>query len=1608
VNILDLLTNGQASQLDSNGDGVQRLVANLMMQRSEWLRSLLDSSRNVDGDCGYPVGYIDPKLYWELYQREPIATRTVEVYPKESWQVNPQIFEDENVETITPFEEAWDALGKQLRGEQSFYQEEEASVVFDFLCDADIKCGIGHYAAILLGFDDGAPLDQPIDLIDAGKPAKVAPSASSSSSSGATRRLLFMQVYPETAVRINSLEADMQSPRYGLPTEYDISMMDPLEFSSLGVGTSLPSNRASVHWTRVVHISEYGVLHTPRQRPVLNRLLDLRKLYGGSAEMYWRGAFPGYAIKTQPQLGADVDINREDVKQQLTDYSNALQRFLVLMGMDITALAPQVSDPSSQIDKQVEAICIQLGIPKRIFMGSERGELASSQDDAAWNDRLKQRQLGVITPRIIIPFVDRLIATRVLPRPAKGYRVSWPDLTSKSDEEKAGIATQRTQAIAAYTAGQLETTLAPMDFWTRIMGFTEDEAQSIIANAEEVKQQKEKEQAAKDAEAARVQAEAQAKLDESAILAADATGTEQQNTAPGSPTSPGKPFGGKGSPSPTSAPPNASGGQPGGFNAGGAGSTPVAHSDPTLVADFDPSQPRDKGGKWAKEGGSGGEGFPRKTLAGISDKFRGEVLDFVKRQGWNTDDFEHRLDHEVHRLKTARAASPERYSSASHEDIVKHVMGQVMSQMRTEARQKDAEEFSKLREAKLSKDAPPPPVIGPSTADVKVVSKRSVKQVEDHIKKVIGEHATFQDVASLAGAASGATVSVTPGRQADRITVRVKHPDYASKRTIYRDSEGNLVIHNDEFFAKPGSTGKGLGAEVFGRQVENAQKHGVSRLETHAGGPPEMNGYYTWPRFGYDQSFTSLEAVGLPWMKKAAQSAREKFPGAKSVSDVFLHPDGPAWWKANGSGMPDSKFDLTPGSRSLKVWHAYVAERANRRPAPVTPSTAPATRAVGERPTDWGNLGPAPLTHAEISMFANADLLDPEIDEIGNGEENYDSSPEVESALDAAWEKLREELGGKSLVAHFDPSQTRDTHGRWSPLGKSNAFDYVLKRGTESNQTMRDFYKSVHEDVHTARPAGDSRFHDPLRLHIEKQLHELAGDHGEALYRTGKAGMTQIAFKNHEVNVITEAPGRITIFSKHLHGPDPRDPRSFTITHETPHEEVTYRLHKAAGLKVDKQLEAKYKTADKVTRDQFRAQRKAAQEAQEKAKEARRLEKRGSESSTQNADLSAEDISALINSGELDVNAICRDYRGRFASCGAAGLPPSESSGVSEARMVHARHLVEQIRGTKTPDAATVKELANHLGTLTVAQLHSLKKEYGLKASGKNKAALKEKLTARFSQKAGMDSSTAAAAAPTAPSPKATESTPVSPPPPPTPVHVPVGTFGTTGNITWDTPISDAHELARQVLGPNATAHDLVSVAGIPDGARVDVTTLEGAGKHAYVRATGSTQVRNPDTGEMEQKQYMAERTISVRPDGTRSIHNDSFEGKGSGLAMFGRQVENATKWGFTHIETYAAGSGYGTTGERPPEGAYNGYYTWPRFGYDGKISPVVVGKMPDNVYSSVEAAGGKVSGVMSTKEGRDWWLGHGDSLDVKFDLTPGSYSQDTLNTYLKHRGILK
>jgi hypothetical protein len=452
-------TNGTASAFT-------QLLANVLWSRRDFLRGAGDVRRDYNAECGYPEAP-GPEDYQALYDREPVAARVVEVLPRESWQVQPQVYEVEDAETVTPFEQAWDALGRQLRGEHSYYQDEAGSPVWEVLRRADEQSGIGSYGVILLGLDDGAD-----------------PRQSAVPTAGGDRRLLYLQVFPEAAATVTAAEEDPHDRRYGQPTAYTLRLADPRANAGLGPGLGAASQ--VVHWTRVVHIADnlttssvYGV---PRMQSVYNRLADLRKLYGGSAEMYWRGAFPGFTFELPAEL---VDRKLDDpqkVKDAMEDWSNGLQRYLALQGWSAKSLAPQVVDPSPQINVQVEAICVKLGIPVRIFKGSERGELASSQDDAAWNDRLRQRQREHVTPRVIVPFVDRLIWLGVLPRPA-GYSVFWPDLTSQTEAEKAAVAAQKTAALAQYVGGQVEAVVPPLDYLTRILGMDEEEAAAILEGA---------------------------------------------------------------------------------------------------------------------------------------------------------------------------------------------------------------------------------------------------------------------------------------------------------------------------------------------------------------------------------------------------------------------------------------------------------------------------------------------------------------------------------------------------------------------------------------------------------------------------------------------------------------------------------------------------------------------------------------------------------------------------------------------------------------------------------------------------------------------------------------------------------------------------------------------------------------------------------------------------------------------------------------------------------------------------------------------------------------------------------------------------------------------
>jgi uncharacterized protein len=455
--------NGEGSRFKRDPkEGMEQLEAFVMNARSlpsELLRAIIDPRRNIELECGYPEGSkVDVNFYQDLYNRDAIAVRIVQVLPRECWQVQPVVYEDEDNATTTKFEEAFTKLSEGLYGEDSFYRDTEESLLWEYLRRGDELSGIGGYGGVFLGLDDNGELREEVKPVPYGQ-----------------RKLQYMRALPEGLLTVKETVGDPNDRRYGQPLYYDMQLADGTE---------------TVHWTRVIHLadnldsSEWQ--GTPRMQPVLNRILDLRKLYAGSAEMYWRGAFPGISLETHPNLNPqDIRFDEEKLRVMMENYGEGLQRYLALMGLSAKSLAPQVVDPTPQIRVQIEAICIRLGVPKRIFMGSERGELASVQDDKTWNDRLKERQRNYCTPRIVRPFVDRLIWLGVLPKPPKFYRVRWPDMTFQTEQDRVKVAIVKTEAIIRMAQSLPNPLIIPRDWWIEVMNVSSETADMLVAHVKE-------------------------------------------------------------------------------------------------------------------------------------------------------------------------------------------------------------------------------------------------------------------------------------------------------------------------------------------------------------------------------------------------------------------------------------------------------------------------------------------------------------------------------------------------------------------------------------------------------------------------------------------------------------------------------------------------------------------------------------------------------------------------------------------------------------------------------------------------------------------------------------------------------------------------------------------------------------------------------------------------------------------------------------------------------------------------------------------------------------------------------------------------------------------
>lgn len=353
-----------------------------------------------------------PVDFIHKYRRQDIAKRVIDTPVEALWSDPPTLDADE------AFLKAWNDILAQIP-------------VFASLQRLDKLAGLGRYAVMVVGFDDGQNLERPISL-------------------KAGRKVTFLQPYHELSVTIDTYENDNRNPRFGRPVMYKI---DPgkFEVQEQGINAKLQALRSfTVHHSRILHVAE-GALESPilgqsRLEPVFNVLDDMMKVCGGSAETYWLTANRGLHANVDKDMELEPD-DEAALSDEMKEYEHGLRRIIRTRGVEVKSLGSEVADPRGVFDVQLSLLASATKIPKRVLAGSEAGQLASQQDRANWAIACQERIASYGEPVVMLPFIKMLIDAGCLPQPNK-MSIVWPDSFKMNPLERAQTSAQMARSAA--------------------------------------------------------------------------------------------------------------------------------------------------------------------------------------------------------------------------------------------------------------------------------------------------------------------------------------------------------------------------------------------------------------------------------------------------------------------------------------------------------------------------------------------------------------------------------------------------------------------------------------------------------------------------------------------------------------------------------------------------------------------------------------------------------------------------------------------------------------------------------------------------------------------------------------------------------------------------------------------------------------------------------------------------------------------------------------------------------------------------------------------------------------------------------------------------------
>lgn len=384
--------------------------------------------RDLYNVLGYlPIPQVED--YWQMFLRQDIAKRVIKAPAIASWRNPPIVQETANPLRETKFEKAFDLLVKRVK-------------LWSYLKRLDVLSGVGYYGVMLLGVSKGQ-LKNPI----------------TPGSFKNVNDLLFLSVFSQRHAQVKEFGADPQVEDYGKPLTYNIDLSGDIANSQGRAAaqarrsstTKASSAITEVDASRVLHfaeeLTEDEVNGTPRLEPVVNRMFDIEKVAGGSAEMYWRGAYGGFALEAAENSTSAFASAGEIDPALIDEWAHGMRRWIDLEGYKLKEVTGQDVNPQEVFTMLIQLVSSATSIPSRILVGSERGELASSQDERNWNDFIVDRRNELCGPKVR-EFIDRMISWGILPAP-KDYEVVWPDVGTPTEQERATIFKTWAEGIAA-------------------------------------------------------------------------------------------------------------------------------------------------------------------------------------------------------------------------------------------------------------------------------------------------------------------------------------------------------------------------------------------------------------------------------------------------------------------------------------------------------------------------------------------------------------------------------------------------------------------------------------------------------------------------------------------------------------------------------------------------------------------------------------------------------------------------------------------------------------------------------------------------------------------------------------------------------------------------------------------------------------------------------------------------------------------------------------------------------------------------------------------------------------------------------------------------------